>query len=143
MVRLIFEDNENSAVSMCLLKSCFGSNIHFSNSCNNIKKTYNKLNDIYKNDFFIIFFDMCPDNMDTVGTFNDLYRFVSDKDNVIVIPIICIEYIVLQFLYCNDFLRNESLKPVHRNIIENTIVKFDYKALDIGIYPVPCLEAVF
>lgn len=98
MVKFIFEDSEFAPVSHLLAFAYDEGRVFFSNGNSRIIQ---KLNKVYNtDDFFIIFMDVPPNNKAIVR----MYKQYADtirlkfKNNVVIVPIICIEYFVLNML---------------------------------------------
>lgn len=106
MTQFIFEDADNSKISI-LFKNCYlGNNFHFSGGNNKIAQ---KIKEVYrsnKDDDIIVYFDVSPNNPITINKFNNLCTSCIDRyrGKVKVIPIPCIEYIVLDMLDFYDLL---------------------------------------
>lgn len=96
--KFIFEDNEYTP-SSCLLRNSFnGKNIYFSGGVGNILE---KLKEVYEADcLHYVYIDLVPNNEETVSDYMSLRDYVNAEysDNVVVIPIVCIERIIMQML---------------------------------------------
>ena len=118
--KLLFEDDEKVPISM-LLNNCYnGGNIFFSGGCD---KLLNKALAIQNpGDKIIIYYDVAPNNVKTVKGYRDLYKTIKSKNikDIIVVPIICIEYIVVKYLYKYKQLSiPDSYKDVEKYLIKN------------------------
>lgn len=106
----IFEDNgpENGIVqkeipitpsSELLLSSCNGCNMRFLNGST---RTLDKLKRIMQRDgadtCYIVFYDVSPNNINTVNGYRDLMIRCKSFKNVYILPIICIEYFLVHML---------------------------------------------
>lgn len=113
MTKFIFEDNPNTTVSYLFLQCYNSKNLIFSNGNGEITK---KLDDCYtEEDNFIIFLDFnCRNRLYTL--FMDVKRYIHKKynnpSNVIVVPIPCIEYIVIKMLSMYGYVVNNSIQKV-------------------------------
>lgn len=96
----IFEDNSNADISK-LFRVGYTEDIHkkfvYAQGNGNITKYV--MQNIYKEDFIIVYMDMIPGNLDCVTIYKDL-RTLSYENNfkIIVIPIVCAEYYMLKSL---------------------------------------------
>lgn len=96
MVHILFEDNKNMPTSILLKKSCAGHLMEFK-GCS---RFINELNTFNKDEKYIIYLDLVPDNTETVINYNCFCRVIKENNikNVIILPIICIEYIFMKAL---------------------------------------------
>lgn len=109
------------SISKLLLESSSGKSSIFSAGCDKIAATL--LANYNKNDTFYIFYDLSPNNKETVDGYTNLVEFVECYDNVYVFPIICIEYIVLKILdRYNCLLPNKNTK----DLVDGIIKDFDW-----------------
>ena len=115
MPKLIFEDAEDSPVSS-LIKGYYKEYnwrdyVIFAGGKDNL---FNKLQENYLPDeYYIIFVDLLPDNYDVIKSCRRLLKCInkSGYKNVIVIPVICAEYYVLNAFkdYCISNKLSESV----------------------------------
>ena len=105
MYQFIFEDNGNTPSSKLLKESYNGDNIHFSFSN---RYLVNKVDELISKGFkdIIVFVDVVPNNDNTIS----LYKSLSDEKygneewgNVIIVPIICIEYFLAKLCLDNGY----------------------------------------
>lgn len=101
---LIFEDNEKSPISG-LLHSCIaGEHIIFADGNKSVECEIKE----HLNEDVIAFFDVPPNNWSVVSEYYRLVEEFEIYENVWIVPIICIEYSVLQMLihfgYAQDIL---------------------------------------
>ena len=104
---IVFEDNEQSPVSK-LLESCrYGDRLYFSEGNDLLSlKVEELIEEGY--DEFIVFIDLVPDNKSTKNLYltissdlDELAMFNNVK--ISLIPIFCIEYVVLSYIKENNF----------------------------------------
>lgn len=104
---IVFEDNEQSPVSK-LLESCrYGGRLYFSEGNDLLSlKVEELIEEGY--DEFIVFIDLVPDNKSTKNLYltissdlDELAMFNNVK--ISLIPIFCIEYVVLSYIKENNF----------------------------------------
>ncbi len=72
-----------------------------------------------------MFVDVSPDNIHTVKTYKSLRENFSDyidKGELFIIPILCMEYIILQ-----SFIRYNYLDASNDFLLQKLVVDFDYK----------------
>lgn len=115
--KFIFEDNIDTPSSALLLKS--NSNIYFSGGNRRLQL---KLQQIYNNtDVFIIFCDVPPNNSHTIQEYHNLVDVIKENNmkNVYVIPIICIEHIIIKFLNKHNYLGKQN--RICQSILDNLI----------------------
>lgn len=106
----VFEDNgpEDGLVekgmlitpsSTLLLNSCNGHTMRFLNGSTH---TLDKLKRIMQRDgtetYYIVFYDVSPNNINTVNGYRDLVIRCKSFKNVYILPIICIEYFLVHML---------------------------------------------
>ena len=109
--KYIFEDGENTPSSL-LLKQCFnGKNIYFANG---VSRLWQKFLEIYENIegvTYIFYIDLVPNNDKTKDMYKKLITQIKSNKymNVIVIPIICIESIILNMLQDVGCLRHSKV----------------------------------
>lgn len=129
----IFEDSENTPVSQMLKHSYNGDRIYFSNSGTRLGKKIKGVRNLVgsNGNIFLGFLDVVPNNRNTVNLYNRFCDSFSDYDNVFIIPILCIEYIVLKFL-CN-----ENILPYKENelLLIEDIVKAQNWNFPKGVLP--------
>ena len=130
MIKFIFEDNPNVAISY-LLKKCYnGENIEF--SCSNTFLP-EKLDKMYNtDDIFILYMDYtCNDTL-----YNDYLQIrkkilknckenhsVDNPSNVFIVCIPCIEYIVLKMLHDYDYIDNNNFSSCFGTV--DKVLAFD------------------
>lgn len=98
MTYFIFEDSDDVPVSSLLRQLYSSGNVLFANGNINL---LDKLRSVYNDtDFFVIYVDLVPNNRMTIVVYNDLLHdsLVSNKDNILLVPVLCIEYYVLKML---------------------------------------------
>lgn len=101
---MIFEDNKEMPISKLIsyVYEESGIVVHFVGGNRNIKAEVEKNYD--KDDAYIIFLDLVPDNHSAINEYRKLQLFIDESmyDNVTVIPIPCIEYYVLKLIEMPD-----------------------------------------
>lgn len=107
---IIFEDGPETNISK-LLEHC--SNVHISRE-SFVSGNYNVVGAIDRvNDATIAFVDCVPDNEATISNYNSSVLKASEKKGtVLVIPIPCIEYVVIRYL-STKYGEVQSLAVVH------------------------------
>ncbi|MBR4515196.1 MAG: hypothetical protein IKO61_09965 [Lachnospiraceae bacterium] len=118
----IFEDNTNMVTSKLLTQHSYNkNNIHFANGNGRLFKELKKWYDTSHN--YCIYYDYSPENVDVTNGYWQLYDKVQGMDgyanNVMIIPIPCIEYIVLQFLVKYKYIQDNQM------LVKSTYL-FDY-----------------
>lgn len=129
-IKFVFEDNETVPISMLLKKSYNGDNIFFSSGCANILSKAIEIQT--ENDFIIMYYDVAPNNVKTVKGYENLRMTIKANNikNMIVVPIICIEYITLRMLdKYNQLLISSKYKDAYNYLV---------KDLDWGTYVNTC-----
>ena len=140
---VIFEDNPDVFISKLLQTNTSGVDMFFSKGCG---KLPNKLAEVVKDGYkeIYIFIDLVPDNERTRVAYNNLAKenlkriYLSDKrkrfSNIdlssidyYVIPIFCIEYIVLKCIESNSYGRERDHEYL-RDILSN--IKKVYETID-------------
>lgn len=95
---IIFEDNITTP-SSGLLKSCYyGEKIFFSGGSHSLGTM---INEFLPLDNLLVFVDVAPNNRYTVMTYRDLNSMFYDEikaGRLVIMPIVCIEYIILKML---------------------------------------------
>lgn len=127
MTKFVFEDNDSTPSSLLLKSSYNGSNIEFASSSSRVYKHLMELSTVSGITSCIVFFDVVPDNRATVKWYQTLLEDLKEANpyfEVYVLPIPCIEFYILKFLYNYSYL---SCKPEHKNLIENLVVNFNWK----------------
>lgn len=117
--KILFEDNENVPISMLLKKSYNGNNIYFSSGCDKLLSKAISIQD--KEDIIVIYYDVAPNNNKTTKGYRDLCKTIKTKQlkNIIVVPIICIEYIIVKSLYkYNQLIIPEKYKDIEEYLIK-------------------------
>ena len=125
-VKILFEDKYDlknldlTTPSSILLKSGInGKNIYFSNG-NNLLKS--KLDEIYnKDDLFVVFIDVVPNNAALITLYRNLVSQIESDDmddNVVVLPIPCIEYYIIDMLTELDiiFVKNKNISDLYNHL---------------------------
>lgn len=129
VTKLLFEDNEDTPSSMLLKHSYCGDSIYFSGGCHQILSKLMEIKDA--SDVVIIFYDVSPNNKYTVKYYNSLVQDIKSNPavygSVCIIPIICIEYYICQFLnkYGYMCIKNKNIQ----NLVEAIVTKFDYREI--------------
>jgi hypothetical protein len=128
MCCFLFEDNENTPSSKLLKKSYNGKNIFFSAGCANLRKSIDDLiNKGYHK--IVAFVDVSPNNKNTIELYNFLSKVKSTTSswkNVIIVPIICIEFYIAELCKCYGYFEPEQLQ---RNTIKNLVCDFNWDAM--------------
>ncbi len=114
MILTIFEDSNDSNVSITnLLKHCYLPDcVRFAGGNRNV---CNYVSSLSSNDIGIIYFDVVPDNYNTIRQYNKTKRFIEGLERFDIIPIPCIEYFVIK-AFCNDIDIGEIYLSDYRNI---------------------------
>lgn len=88
-------------------------------------KVYEKLQNLYNpDDYFVVYVDVSPNNTTTVVLFRRLASLpLCKKRNVLLLPIVCIEYYVLRMLSDNSILR---IRPEWNDLYDALFVKEDF-----------------
>lgn len=118
--KFLFEDDETAPISMLLKKSYKGNDIYFSGGCSKLLSTALAIQK--PGDTIIIYCDVAPNNRSTTKAYNDLCITIklNRYTNMIVVPIICIEYIVVQCLYkYNQLIIPSSNKDIEKYLIKD------------------------
>lgn len=92
---VIFEDSDRSSISS-LLYEVYGNNVRFSNGNENLIRVIDA--SLSKGLDVVCFVDFVPDNPDTNKTYTELREYYFGNDNVHILRIPCIEFIVLKML---------------------------------------------
>lgn len=129
---LLFEDKENTPSSQLLKKSLYGENIKFSGSNTALSKVAEQLkSDGHK---VIIFFDLAVNNRKTKELYESLSDKYEDDSNILVLPIICIEYYILKMLYNHGFLDFDLYKSIDiQYSLDNFVKEITGVAIDESI----------
>ncbi len=110
---MIFEDSEKSKISDLLLRTdepIVNSVDSFAKGNDNLKKYIRRALREYNE--VLCFVDVVPDNEYTVGLYNNLVRYSLGRE-LIIIPIPCIEYVVLKSVsILPQFADNQIIKSV-------------------------------
>lgn len=109
----IIKEREITPSSELLLSACNGDNLRFLSGANRV---YDKLCNIRKRDgesvYYIVFYDVSPNNINTINGYKDLVTRCKIWDNITIIPIICIEYYIIHMLKNLKMLQCEKrLRP--------------------------------
>lgn len=133
MYKYVFEDKENTPSSI-LLKNCInGSNMYFSAGCSKMFDTIKILSDKYKDDIIIAYYDVSPNNNETIIGYEELKEnlYTYNITNVEVIPYICIEQTIAIMLSRYNYLSKQSKKA--QNILDNIVKIFDWSKVQDNI----------
>ena len=129
----LFEDNPNSPSSV-LLKNCIkGRDIYFSKG--NVF-LLNWIEYLCKdNDCFLyVFMDVPPNREDLISYYHYVRQTINrskHKSNVMLIPIVCIEYYLSKYLYKYGYL--DKLKgPLASDMLNYLVKDFDYSKIDFS-----------
>lgn len=139
---IVFEDNEESPVSK-MFKSCiYGNRIYFSGGSGVLVSTVKKLiNKGY--DEILVYIDVVPDNEDTLDMYLTVNTWLSklavvNNMKIVLIPIFCIESVVLSLIASDNFGNNtdkrllevylKDIKKFYEDIKGSSIEK-KYKSL--------------
>lgn len=125
MYVFVFEDNPNTPSSKLLKSSYNGSSIYFSDGNSLIRST---IEDLLAKGFnqIIVFLDVNPNNRNTVDLYDSLSKVKSTKEswkNVIIVPIICIEYFIAEI--CKTFGYFDE-KQLERPVVKYLVCNFDW-----------------
>lgn len=90
-MRIIFEDNDNIPSSE-LLKVSDPDNIIFAKSNSKIIKQIRGIARLHKDEHILVYIDLVPDNPRLLQVYHSIKDYVSVNPNIIIIPVICIEY---------------------------------------------------
>jgi hypothetical protein len=128
---ILFEDNENKPISQLLKKSYFGDSMQFSSGASRLNacvQNYLKRH----NDLVLVFVDVIPTNAITLKTYNELALKYAKTNNVFIVPIPCIEYIVLQFLgnTFNAIHEQKSVRSLLYDFSEEELLKVRGRGLE-------------
>lgn len=127
----IFEDKNSSPISRLLIQNCcYGCNFYFSEGASGLAKALCK--QYKKDDFFIVFIDLVPNNQATFKYYNDLKQIIDDLEyqNVVLVPIICMEYVVLKVLV--KYYQYQA-RSSHAILMEHLIKEFNWSDIPIGL----------
>ena len=108
----VFEDDPDMSISLLLkdlykdVNECM---IYFATSNTVMKQNVIQLKKQFTNDRIVMFVDVVPDSPDTIRIYEDLYEsFYGDK-NIMLLPIVCIEFYVLMLLTFSTY-ENEDVE---------------------------------
>jgi hypothetical protein len=118
---IIFEDNANTPSSVLLRHSCFSDKLRFSEGNKKLLVTISKY---LSEDIVLVFVDVVPDNECSVMTYIDIRTRFINNTNVFVMPILCIEYILLLFL--KEYYPNMLVDNAY---VDSLITNFDYNKI--------------
>lgn len=125
-MKIIFEDNKDTPSSILLSKSYYGDSIKFSGGARSLGKLIYQYID---SDDVLVFVDVSPDNVYTVRTYNSLNdefeKYIS-SGRLFIIPIICIEYIILTAL-----IRHKYLDTSNNLLLQKLVVSFEYSNIQV------------
>lgn len=99
-IRLIFEDNVASPVSI-LLQGVYGKDeiLFLDGNCNILRMLNPDCSETFYNeeDIFIIYLDVVPDRIETLNKYTDIKKALASYkfSNVFICPIPCIEYFLI------------------------------------------------
>lgn len=125
----IFEDNSGSPVSRLLTSTGFSCKMYFSSG--NIY-LLDKLEEVYNEcDDFVIFIDCPPNRADLIDFYDMLCEILEPRHNIRVIPIICIEEVLLRVLRKYKLLRCKS--KITDIKIQYALDEFDYEKLSNNV----------
>lgn len=105
-MRILFEDNENSPVSVLLRNSCMGDIIEFSNG---VARLCALASEYLNEDLLLVFIDLVPNNKATWYYYADLLDLQVKARNMYVCPIFCIEFYVLLMLQRDGYIQEAAL----------------------------------
>ena len=94
---IIFEDNADVPSSRLLSRGVPGSLV-FSESSSRICKKVRGVVKNNKDEHILVFVDLVPDNDRVVQEYNRIVEYCSINQNIIVVPIVCIEYYLAKLL---------------------------------------------
>lgn len=118
---IIFEDNMTTPSSK-LLKSCYyGEKIFFSGGSRNLGIMINKCLPL---DDLLVFVDVVPNNSYTVMTYRNLNSMFHNEvkaGRLVIMPILCIEYILLKMLSRYEGVISKN------TYIKHLVCNFDYQ----------------
>lgn len=122
MYVLLFEDNPNTPSSKLLKNSYNGKAIHFSDGNLLIRNEIQKLLE-QGNENIIVYLDVNPNNESTVGLLNTLgvIKLTNKRwKNVIIVPIVCIEFYIAKICkQCNYFDKEQLRRPIVRYLVDD------------------------
>lgn len=117
-----------------LLKSCYNkNNIYFSEGnmllSGKLRRIYNTT------DIFIIFIDTIPNNNSTIGLYRKLVERYEEKSNVYVIPILGIEYFVVNCLVNYSYIERSKLldELLLKGELNLTKARFNKNATELNL----------
>ena len=109
-MKIIFEDSRKSPISRLLLGSSAGKDMIFCEGYRGMPKAIKSA--IKNGEDAIVYIDVSPHNENTSGMFDKINSIDSNGHKVIIVPIICAEYILLRMLvhygYLDDICKNDS-----------------------------------
>ena len=128
MIRFVFEDNINTPSSIALLSSYYGEYIHFMNDkrygSGGNKKVAKFVKDLarkYPDDIFIVYFDLVPNNKMTIIVYENLCSSIEKYNGrVKVLPIPCIEYVIVNMLDRRNLLKYKK-EELYYDIILHSV----------------------
>lgn len=96
-MKIIFEDN-GQIPSSKLLSYNNPNAVIFAESNSRINKRIKEVLRQNRNEHIIVYIDLVPDNPRLLQTYNQIMEFTSLSCNIVVIPIICIEYYIAKLM---------------------------------------------
>jgi len=142
MYSLIFEDYLSTPSSRLLLRCYNKDNIYFSDGKSSLRYKVRDLINAGKLDI-VVFLDVNPLNLDTIEQYNslrDMKEFNDNWKNVIIVPIICIEYHIADVCKKNNYFNS---KVMRRPAVEYLVGKFEYDKITNPIALNSSLEQIY
>ena len=127
MIKLLFEDGEDTPSSILLKNAIEGAHIYFSNGSH---KLGSKLQSICnEEDRIFVFYDVPPNSVKTRNGYDNFVIWLRENHyyNVNVIPIICIEYFICQLFWNFGYLHVKGKSAY--DLFEHLVASFNWNTI--------------
>ena len=108
VMRIIFEDSRKSPISRLLLGSSAGKYMIFCEGYRGIRSAVEDA--ISNNEDVMVYIDVSPNNEYTTNMFKKILKIPKRGHSIIVVPIICAEYILLRMLVQYGYIDDICVK---------------------------------
>ena len=110
-MKIVFEDNQDSPISKLFRGSSAGKDMRFGSGYRGIRKAVRAA--LANGEGAIVYVDAAPGNKTTTEMYSKIREEFKEYENVVVIPIVCAEYILLRMLahygYLSGLCRNDEV----------------------------------
>lgn len=95
-MKIIFEDSSESPISKLLLGSSVGKDMIFYSGSRRIPRVIKQV--LRTDELVVLYVDVSPNNESTVETYRHAFRLAKQNCRILLVPIICAEYVLLRML---------------------------------------------